>query len=545
MAAWALRRSAPLRDSGWNTPPRLGCGTRSCDRARHFNARSLVYSVRNGWRRGASLCWNAALAAGFRANPLRATEYPSRSIPLILRSGNKLSGFSENCHRKRTPTTYRDWMVEWRIRRGPTTDEQVPISTFTRATARARKNGSSAAFDFPDSYSEPALLMTTLLRARDGFRHDHGSRHDRGLPRKSRICRNILSASRLRHIFRRIRARFICSSGASLRRSTRRLPARREKSSICRSISQTSDSRTPSRIRSIASTASSARRISNSSSCFSGISRASTACATRCSASSRRASLRRSDAGEDRRARESARPCRRRIRSRGGKSSSAARTITAESFSRRLAPRRPTAEASAEFLDHIREGRCSARKATGGTPLALSHGLYNTLSCFIQRPVSREARTERAAARKGVLALHGRARPDGVHAGRESTVSSRKACVAERSSSWRSRRTCRSGNSSPATSPQPEVKAHAGRRRSAGSPSRSGGLSHRELRRGTARVPLFHEVRASSSAAGISSKASRRLSGIAPILVIAGALHLRLPQPGAVARVAARDLSAN
>ncbi len=43
----------------------------------------------------------------------------------------------------------------------------------------------------------------------------------------------------------------------------------------------------------------------------------------------------------------------------------------------------PPAAAPAEFLEHLRAGRCEAR-GEGGTPLALSHGFYNTLYCFIQ-----------------------------------------------------------------------------------------------------------------------------------------------------------------
>src|SRR5205814_4323273 len=43
----------------------------------------------------------------------------------------------------------------------------------------------------------------------------------------------------------------------------------------------------------------------------------------------------------------------------------------------------PKAKTPAEFLAHIRAGRCQP-KGRAGTPLALSHGFYNTLSCFIQ-----------------------------------------------------------------------------------------------------------------------------------------------------------------
>jgi len=42
----------------------------------------------------------------------------------------------------------------------------------------------------------------------------------------------------------------------------------------------------------------------------------------------------------------------------------------------------PPAESAAKFLAQIRNGNCSAR-GQGGTPLALSHGFYNTVACFI------------------------------------------------------------------------------------------------------------------------------------------------------------------
>src|SRR5437763_1095883 len=43
----------------------------------------------------------------------------------------------------------------------------------------------------------------------------------------------------------------------------------------------------------------------------------------------------------------------------------------------------PKAKTPAEFLAHVTAGRCEA-KGQGGTPLALSHGFYNTFSGFIQ-----------------------------------------------------------------------------------------------------------------------------------------------------------------
>jgi glycosyltransferase involved in cell wall biosynthesis len=43
----------------------------------------------------------------------------------------------------------------------------------------------------------------------------------------------------------------------------------------------------------------------------------------------------------------------------------------------------PPSDSPAEFLRHIRQGACTAC-GKGGTPLALSHGFYNTVACFIQ-----------------------------------------------------------------------------------------------------------------------------------------------------------------
>src|SRR5882762_9992045 len=43
----------------------------------------------------------------------------------------------------------------------------------------------------------------------------------------------------------------------------------------------------------------------------------------------------------------------------------------------------PPADSAEKFLAHIRAGNCEAR-GEGGTPLALSHGFYNTLALFVQ-----------------------------------------------------------------------------------------------------------------------------------------------------------------
>src|SRR5213082_1611114 len=43
----------------------------------------------------------------------------------------------------------------------------------------------------------------------------------------------------------------------------------------------------------------------------------------------------------------------------------------------------PDAESATKFLEYVRSGDCSARGHVG-TPLALSHGFYNTVACFIE-----------------------------------------------------------------------------------------------------------------------------------------------------------------
>ncbi len=43
----------------------------------------------------------------------------------------------------------------------------------------------------------------------------------------------------------------------------------------------------------------------------------------------------------------------------------------------------PAARSASDFLQHVRAGKCTPH-GEGGTPLALSHGFYNTVSCFIQ-----------------------------------------------------------------------------------------------------------------------------------------------------------------
>ena len=116
--AWLLGGEAEraARDAGIEYTTRLA-SVRDLRSGDTFNARSLVYSVRNGWRRGVSLCWNAALAQVFRNSSLvrlsiHPVDYAHRAI------WQQIIGFLKEMPSERTPTTYRDWMVEWRIKRG-------------------------------------------------------------------------------------------------------------------------------------------------------------------------------------------------------------------------------------------------------------------------------------------------------------------------------------------------------------------------------------------------------------------------------------------
>ena len=81
-----------------------------------FPARSLVYSVRNGWRRATSLAWNAALSRMLKNNPLvrLSIHPPDYSHPAIWRQIVDLVSAMASV---RTPTTYQDWIADQRVKR--------------------------------------------------------------------------------------------------------------------------------------------------------------------------------------------------------------------------------------------------------------------------------------------------------------------------------------------------------------------------------------------------------------------------------------------
>lgn len=75
---------------------------------------SLVYSVRNDWRRATSLVWNAGLYLMVKEKPLVRVSIhpPDYSHAAVWRQIVDLTGEMAST---RTPTTYRDWIAEQRI----------------------------------------------------------------------------------------------------------------------------------------------------------------------------------------------------------------------------------------------------------------------------------------------------------------------------------------------------------------------------------------------------------------------------------------------
>jgi uncharacterized protein len=114
--AWLLGAEGEraARDAGLEYTTRLGT-IRDLRSGEDFRVRSLVYSVRNEWRRSASLCWNGMLARIARADPLlRVSIHPvDYAHPAIWRQTRRLL---EEMVSQRTPTTYQDWTADWRMR---------------------------------------------------------------------------------------------------------------------------------------------------------------------------------------------------------------------------------------------------------------------------------------------------------------------------------------------------------------------------------------------------------------------------------------------
>ena len=80
-------------------------------------ARSLVYSVRSGWRVATSLAWNATLSFALAGSPLmrlgiHPPDYLHRPV------WNQIMRIVERLADARSTTTYGDWIAESRARRG-------------------------------------------------------------------------------------------------------------------------------------------------------------------------------------------------------------------------------------------------------------------------------------------------------------------------------------------------------------------------------------------------------------------------------------------
>jgi predicted deacetylase len=88
-------------------------GVRDLRSGDNFPARTLVYSVRSGWRRVASLAWNGVLARQLAGAALaRVSIHPTdRDYPEIWRQILRLT---DQLVENRTATTYRDWVAERR-----------------------------------------------------------------------------------------------------------------------------------------------------------------------------------------------------------------------------------------------------------------------------------------------------------------------------------------------------------------------------------------------------------------------------------------------
>jgi hypothetical protein len=116
--AWLLSRDGEhaARDAEMEYTTRLQ-NVRDLRSGETFPARSLVYSVRNGWRRTTSLIWNAALRRALKNSSLMRLSIhpPDYSHPAIWKQIVDLVGEMASV---RTPTTYQDWIAEKRLRPG-------------------------------------------------------------------------------------------------------------------------------------------------------------------------------------------------------------------------------------------------------------------------------------------------------------------------------------------------------------------------------------------------------------------------------------------
>jgi predicted deacetylase len=116
--AWLLgeeaERAARDAQMEYTTRLRTVCDLRS---GNVFPARTLVYTVRNSWRRGVSRAWNATLFRFLKGTSLlrlsiHPSDYSHRAI------WRQITELIEESVDSRTATTYQEWIAEQRLRRG-------------------------------------------------------------------------------------------------------------------------------------------------------------------------------------------------------------------------------------------------------------------------------------------------------------------------------------------------------------------------------------------------------------------------------------------
>ena len=114
--AWLLSAEAEraARDAELEYTTRLRT-VRDLRSEENFSARSIVYSVRNSWRRAVSRAWNAALFQLLKNNSLlRISIHPlDYSHPEIWR---QIINMINAAGAGRVPTTYQEWIAEQRLR---------------------------------------------------------------------------------------------------------------------------------------------------------------------------------------------------------------------------------------------------------------------------------------------------------------------------------------------------------------------------------------------------------------------------------------------
>jgi predicted deacetylase len=112
--AWLLSSEGEraARDANMEYTTRLR-SVRDLRSGERFPARSLVYSVRNGWRRAVSLGWNRTLHQIQRGKPLvrLSIHPPDFSHPAIWRQILELTGELAGT---RSPITYESWIAAQR-----------------------------------------------------------------------------------------------------------------------------------------------------------------------------------------------------------------------------------------------------------------------------------------------------------------------------------------------------------------------------------------------------------------------------------------------